>query len=264
MEEAYLGVDVGGTWMRVVAVDGEGRVLRRGRARSVAREGLPAALDRLLLEWRLKPRALVLGSTGLGRAADRRALERSLSRIAPRARVVTDLELAWRAALGGPGVLILAGTGSLAYGRDPSGKSARVGGLGPLLGDEGSAFWIGREWLRGRPEREALAIAHRPRPQAAIAALARSVQRAAPGGGKAARRARRIITQAQGALALQAKACASLLRFHGPVPISWHGGLMEDEEFREGVLRRLGARFAPIPPRRTAVDEAAMLAARLG
>ena len=263
MAEAYLGVDVGGTWMRVVAIDGEGRALRRGRARSVVRSQLPASLSRLVRGWRLKPTAIVLGSTGLGRAADRRELERLLAGLSRRVRVVTDIELGWRAALGGPGVLIEAGTGSFAYGRDARGKSARVGGLGPLLGDEGSAFWIGREWLRGRPEREALAYAHKPRPQAAVAALARRVRQAASGQGPDAVRAKRILAQAQVALALQAKACASLLRFAGPVPLSWHGGLLDDEGFRKGVLRRLGPLFAVVAPRRPAVVEAAFLAARL-
>ncbi|MBI4348984.1 MAG: hypothetical protein HY553_19255 [Elusimicrobia bacterium] len=263
MTDTFVGVDVGGTWLRVVAVDRGGRVLRRGRVRSVSREVLPGVLERLLRTWRLRPSALVLGSTGLGRAADRRSLERRLAGLARRVRVVTDIELTWRAALAGPGVVILAGTGSFAYGRDARGRSARVGGLGPLLGDEGSAFWIGREWLRGRPEREALAYAHRPRPQAAIAALARRVEREAAGRGPGAARARRIVAQAQAALALQAKACASLLGLRGRVPVSWHGGLMAHDAFRRGVLRRLGPRFAIRPPATTGEVAAAALARRL-
>ena len=170
--EAFLGVDVGGTWVRVAALDRNGRLLRRGKVRAPARAELAEALAKLSRTWRLDPRAIVLGSTGLGRAADRRKLERALRSLAPRVRALTDLELAWRAALGGTGVLILAGTGSLAFGRDARGRRARIGGLGPLLGDEGSAFWIGREWLRGRPQAEALAYAHRLRPQAAVASLA--------------------------------------------------------------------------------------------
>src|SRR5581483_4502923 len=119
---------------------------------------------------RFKLRAVVVGSTGYGRAADRRRLEAELRRAAAKARVLTDLELAWAGAFEKEGVLVLAGTGSVAFGKDARGRRARVGGLGPYLGDEGSAFWIGREWLRGRSEDEALAYAHRPHPQAAVAA----------------------------------------------------------------------------------------------
>jgi N-acetylglucosamine kinase-like BadF-type ATPase len=46
-----------------------------------------------------------------------------------------------------PGVVIIAGTGSIAYGRDAAGRTARAGGWGYLLGDEGGGFWIGRAAL---------------------------------------------------------------------------------------------------------------------
>src|ERR671935_277939 len=54
----------------------------------------------------------------------------------------------------GAGVLILAGTGSIVIGRDRRGRWARAGGLGPLLGDEGSGFWLGRAWLRATTQGE--------------------------------------------------------------------------------------------------------------
>jgi len=44
----------------------------------------------------------------------------------------------------GPGVIVIAGTGSIAYGRDQQGGTARAGGWGFAIGDEGSAHWIGR------------------------------------------------------------------------------------------------------------------------
>src|ERR671922_279575 len=58
---------------------------------------------------------------------------------------------------GRPGALLLAGTGSIVLGRDARGRLVRAGGLGPLIGDEGSAFWLGREWLRRAPEAAATA-----------------------------------------------------------------------------------------------------------
>lgn len=60
-------------------------------------------------------------------------------------RVTTDLEIALEAAFGdGEGMILLAGTGSAAFGRDSGGRTARCGGRGPWFSDEGSAFDIGR------------------------------------------------------------------------------------------------------------------------
>jgi glucosamine kinase len=59
------------------------------------------------------------------------------------------MEIALEAAFDvGPGVLVIAGTGSIAYGRDQRGKTLRAGGWGFAIGDEGSAHWIGREAVR--------------------------------------------------------------------------------------------------------------------
>lgn len=61
-------------------------------------------------------------------------------------RVTGDHVIAHRAAFGIlPGVLVIAGTGSVAYGRNDAGTTARAGGWGAVISDEGSAFWIGRE-----------------------------------------------------------------------------------------------------------------------
>ncbi|SPF45447.1 fragment of putative N-acetylmuramic acid/N-acetylglucosamine kinase (BadFG/BcrAD-type ATPase domain protein) [Candidatus Sulfotelmatobacter kueseliae] len=59
--------------------------------------------------------------------------------------VVGDMQIALEAAFDtGPGVIVIAGTGSIAYGRDQQGNTARAGGWGFAIGDEGSAHWIGR------------------------------------------------------------------------------------------------------------------------
>lgn len=66
--------------------------------------------------------------------------------IAGQVRVMGDHVVAHRAAFGDcPGVLVIAGTGSIVYGLNERGKSARAGGWGGLVSDQGSAFWIGRE-----------------------------------------------------------------------------------------------------------------------
>jgi glucosamine kinase len=62
--------------------------------------------------------------------------------------VVGDMQIALEAAFDrGPGVIIIAGTGSIAYGRDRQGATARAGGWGFAIGDEGSAHSIGRAAL---------------------------------------------------------------------------------------------------------------------
>ncbi len=64
-------------------------------------------------------------------------------------RLEPDLVAAWAGATGGrPGIVLVAGTGAVAYGRDAAGQAARAGGWGPRFGDEGSGYWIGIEALR--------------------------------------------------------------------------------------------------------------------
>jgi N-acetylglucosamine kinase-like BadF-type ATPase len=64
--------------------------------------------------------------------------------------VLGDQIIAHQAAFGRtPGVLVIAGTGSVAYGRNERGETARAGGWGPLISDQGSAFWIGCEAVAG-------------------------------------------------------------------------------------------------------------------
>ena len=176
-------VDLGGTWVRVVGSGGARRAFR-GPTPGVA--GLPALLDRLWRRWHLSRHdlaALGVASRGIWTRGERRALARRLRRFAPRVLVISDVEAAYLAALGAePGVLLLAGTGSIALGRDGSGRWARAGGLGPLLGDDGSAFSIGRAWLRADaiPPARARQLATAPDAGARIAALAPTVLRPTP------------------------------------------------------------------------------------
>src|SRR5207245_732104 len=148
-----IGVDAGGTTVRVEAWRG-GRRARRAELAAVEVAALPALLRRLWRGWRLSPArvgALVVASRGIWTAAERRRLEGSVRGLARRVRAISDAQAAYLGALGGgAGLLVLAGTGSIVIGRRPTGSWNRAGGLGPLLGDEGSAFWIGREWLRAR------------------------------------------------------------------------------------------------------------------
>ncbi len=67
--------------------------------------------------------------------------------------VVSDILIALEAAFrGGPGVVVVAGTGSIAYARNHAGQTARSGGWGRAISDEGSAYWIGRRAVAGALE----------------------------------------------------------------------------------------------------------------
>jgi len=265
-----IGCDLGGTTLRVLARDPTGR-RRRLRAPAVPLAALPARLRAALRGWAIRPDevgALVVASRGVWTPAERRAATARLRGLGRRVRVLSDVEAARDGALGDrPGILLLAGTGSIALGRDRRGKLGRAGGLGPLLGDEGSAFWIGRAWLpiarRGAGALALRRLALRPDAVARVAALAPATVRAARRGHPIAQA---IVVGAHVALAELVADLAGRLRLRPPVPVSWAGGLLEDPRFRAGVwlaARNAGLRLAPTPPRGTALDAALRLAERL-
>jgi N-acetylglucosamine kinase-like BadF-type ATPase len=266
-----IGVDLGGTWVRVVAFDGRGR-RRVTREPSPGLAGLPVFLARL---WRRRALArsdvdaLVVASRGVWTDAERRRQERRLRALGRRVMVISDVEAAHLGALGErPGILLLAGTGSMALGRDADGRWARAGGWGPLLGDEGSAFWIGREWLRATMDTTGFEHARRilrsADPVASIAALAPGVLRRARRG---SRPARLIVARSQHALADLLAQLSSELRLGPPVPVSWSGGLLEDARFRAGAwraARRCGVAVNPAPPRADPAAAVGAMALNLG
>ena len=263
-----VGVDAGGTWIRLRAQRGARNVARRTVRASVMQD-VPSFLRS---EWerrgwtRAGVAALVVAARGTWTAPERRALRRRLAPLARRVRVMSDVEGAWHGALGDvPGVLVLAGTGSIVLGRDAAGRWARTGGLGPLVGDEGSAFWLGREWLRRTPRAAGTArrLARSPAAVAQIAGLAPSVL------ARARRRepaAIRVVGEGQRRLAEQAADVARRLRLPGCFTVSWAGAVMSDPWFRAGLRRalgRLGVRAHWQPPAGEPVDAATRAAARL-
>jgi N-acetylglucosamine kinase-like BadF-type ATPase len=95
--------------------------------------------------------ALCLGIAGVGQPGADQVIRDVLRRLGQRqpVRVVHDALVALVAgAPSGIGIVVVAGTGSIAYGVDPDGHEARSGGWGYLLGDEGSAFWLGHYAVR--------------------------------------------------------------------------------------------------------------------
>ncbi|HET9186411.1 MAG TPA: BadF/BadG/BcrA/BcrD ATPase family protein [Acidothermaceae bacterium] len=145
-----LGVDAGGTGTRAVLVS-DGAVVARfddGPLNLLLHED---AFERLVLLIKESgATAAGLGLAGLRGAAEGRALQAKLSAATGAdVAIADDTEVALLGAFdGGPGIVVIAGTGSNAFGRDAQGRAARVGGHGFLLGDEGSAYWIANTALR--------------------------------------------------------------------------------------------------------------------
>ncbi|HEX2437449.1 MAG TPA: BadF/BadG/BcrA/BcrD ATPase family protein [Methylomirabilota bacterium] len=234
-----MGIDLGGTWLRAVVLR-DGRVVRR--VRRAAHGGDLVRLVRSLTPPRARPTSLVIAARGVWTPSERVAARRRLARLADRVEVISDVEGALLGALGQrPGVLVLAGTGSIVLGQDARGRLARAGGLGPLIGDEGSAFWLGREWLRSAPDAARLArrLARRPDAVARIAALAPTVLREARRGRAGARA---IVAEGQRRLAAHAADVIGRLRLTRPVSVSWSGSLLADGWYRAGVRRVLDQR----------------------
>jgi N-acetylglucosamine kinase-like BadF-type ATPase len=155
----FLGFDGGGSKTDCVLLDANGAVIGEGRSgpANPLRCGYDRAFDSLresaaaaLTTANIRPsdiKHVCAGLAGAGRRSVVRRIMVFLAREYPRAvaRVATDYEVALEAAAGsGPGVVLIAGTGSVAYGRNAAGETARAGGYGPWIGDEGSAFEIGR------------------------------------------------------------------------------------------------------------------------
>ncbi len=104
-----------------------------------------------------------VGVAGIDRSGEREQVTRALQALGVSRRVVVDNDATIALAsgtMGGPGIVVVAGTGSIAFGINENGKRARAGGWGYILGDEGSAYHIGRMALsavtraadgRGRP-----------------------------------------------------------------------------------------------------------------
>ena len=197
----------------------------------------------------------------------------------------SDLEIGLVGALAARhGILLLAGTGSGAYGSKPAGIRLQVGGWGYLLGDEGGSYWIGRELLRlamreydlGLDAKEAalaracldeLGLSHARElvawvyqsygaPAVRIGGLAPLVLARTADGDE---QARRILRRAAGYLANQARTLRRRLDY-AEAPIAFAGGLLDNDNWLSNeVTRRLALAKRPVA-KRPPVIGAAMLA----
>jgi glucosamine kinase len=162
MSAIVVGVDAGGTRTRILVADERGQQLgsaeasgsavRPGeadRSADIIASGTREALASCEMTH-VVPKVLCVGVAGVGREPERQALWQALvsREIAEEVVVHADAAIALDDAFGdGAGVLLIAGTGSVAFGRGPTGASSRCGGWGPVCGDEGSGAWIGRRAL---------------------------------------------------------------------------------------------------------------------
>jgi N-acetylglucosamine kinase len=156
-----FGVDGGGTKMTGCLLGADGELLALGQAPAASYPKLRDEIAMPLLQFlrvlqrqaQLPETEIALAgvcSTGVGRERDRRLLTEALQRahLAQKILVESDFMGALTGAFaGGPGIVVIAGTGAVAYARTPSGKSVRVGGWGYLLGDEGSGYHLVRQAL---------------------------------------------------------------------------------------------------------------------
>jgi glucosamine kinase len=263
MQPFVVGVDGGGTKTRALLADERGEQIAEAigagsavRPQEIERSaGVIAGVVRDVIESAAKgqqrARVLCVGVAGAGREPERQALIEALVThdIAEEVVVQTDLAIALDDAFGdGPGVLLIAGTGSSAFARGPTGATARCGGWGPVIGDEGGGAWIGRRALSvvaasadGREPETALtgavltatestetadlirwAAAATP---AALATLAPVVLKVADAGDQ---RANSIVSLAVEELALHVRSLARKLFVdeRASVPVAFTGGLL--------------------------------------
>lgn len=154
-----MGIDGGGTRVRAVLADSDGTILGFGQggpgsltaySDTVVEQSLSGALEEALGGRHAGGVSFTVA--GLAGASSPEAVHRYegiLKRLGlDRVAVTTDAEIALAGGTGGTGIVLMAGTGSMAYGRTDSGEAVRAGGWGFQLGDEGGAAWIGLQAVR--------------------------------------------------------------------------------------------------------------------
>jgi N-acetylglucosamine kinase-like BadF-type ATPase len=155
---SVLGFDGGGTKTDCVLMEESGAIRARSRSgpSNPFRIGFGAALAALreaaqsaIAEAGVPPNSIFAVCAGLAGVGQPDAAEKMRALLAaefPKTSVFvcSDLELTLAAAPRGPSIVLLAGTGSFAIGRNAGGETARIGGHGPMISDEGSAYDVGR------------------------------------------------------------------------------------------------------------------------
>jgi N-acetylglucosamine kinase-like BadF-type ATPase len=257
-----VGVDNGGTWIRMIGLDARGRQVWSLKKPSPTISNLPFFLKKHLKRFRGRLERLAIGSRAVWAPGKRKSVRRAMRGIAKHIEVMSDVEAAWVSAFGmgnaqratrhsrariahlalrDTGVVVISGTGSIAYGRTSDGKFARAGGLGPRIGDEGSGFWIGKEWLRrieGARERGSTGARDVKR----IAALAPQVILKAKSANPLAQQ---IVQEAQSHLADLVREVAAKLHWKRNIRLSVSGSVLRNKWFLRGFLHQVKRQGIP-------------------
>lgn len=158
----FIGVDGGASKTAALVIDETGEPHGRGLAGGsnhlrvgieAATRNIERAVNIALVEAGIAIRNVeyaYCGIAGSDHPVHRQKVIDSLKIFFPRGNFIvdTDARIALTGAVGfSPGIVIISGTGSVAFGRNAAGQEARAGGWGPTLGDEGSGYWIAREGL---------------------------------------------------------------------------------------------------------------------
>ena len=248
-QDFVLGIDAGGTKTVCLLADDRGHIIAEGRGAGAnlhaageleVEKVLHGVMEAAIGDRPIVPAAICLGIAGVDRDDEMRIVRAIMRRIGYKSRtlVVNDALIALVAGAGdAPGIVMIAGTGSIVYGRNASGEAARAGGWGHMIGDEGSGYWIGREALAavmragdGRgPETQLTSdilqhfdvtdvsrlpriVYDRAQPRMAVAALGPLVQRVSEQGDAVATR---ILERAAEEIVLAARSVTTRLEMRG-------------------------------------------------
>jgi len=301
-----LGIDAGGTKTVALLADANGVVLGEGRAGGANLQAhgelevekvLHHVIDLALEGHGATPAAVCLGLAGVDRDGDGAVIRSIMRRLGFRERtlIVNDALIALVAGVPlqqqgrdtvSQGVVLISGTGSIAYGVNSRGQAARAGGWGTLLGDEGSGYWIGRRALKAvvrdadgrgprtrltllvlahfalsRPEQLVSEIYDDAKGKHAIASLGQTVEQARAEGDVVATE---IMRKAADELALAAASVVARLEMRGEqFPILLSGGMIRRAQW---LAAEVTTRLAEVAPRSSVIaldSEPAMGAVRL-
>ncbi len=162
----FIGIEGGGTKSSALLCNSEGKIISQAKGKAtnpnvVGFEQSAKTIQKLIVDCCRKAKcplqeisSIVVGTAGGGNKTNQLRLKKELQKFLSgkcfaKITVSNDAKIAVESALGNKsGIVIIAGTGSILYGKNKSGKTFRIGGYGKIIGDEGSGFAIARDALR--------------------------------------------------------------------------------------------------------------------
>lgn len=273
-ERTYIGIDGGGSKTHFLCADACGQVIGEYFASgthyhsvglttviNILKEGIDQVLPK---ELRSTLKGICFGMPGYGESPeeDKMAVSQIRDSIPHPIHFCNDVEAGWAGAFGlETGICIVSGTGSIGFGKNASGETARSGGWSEFFSDEGSCYWLGKKALElfakesdGRARKGALYEAMRTHLQLSddneinrlayerfsssryeTASLQKVLFLAAKEGDSSARL---LYEEAAHELSLIVLALKETLALHGEVRVSYTGGLFQTGEMILAPLRK--------------------------